>query len=389
MSKGIAYIREAIQRLEASMIKDDFRGYDPYDALTSPLTRLPVLRSSHRLRFFLQQAVKRAPLNCRPLLGISKGENPVTLALAIQAYTELDKAEPDANHISKIQPLLKRLQGRRSPGFTHACWGYEFPWEARYAYIGAEQPTIVATGIITNALFRYWQHNGDTEAKQLVISACSFAESSLKRTYDENEDFLFSYSPFDRECVINASMKATRLLSQGYHITGQQAWKVLAEKSANRVAGLQRSDGAWQYSLRATGGRVDNYHTGYVLDCLEEHLRLTGNDIHDGVLKKGYNYYRNRFIGQDGQPFFYDNSRWPADCTSGGQALLTLTRFGDIAAAEKTAEWMIRNMQSPAGFFYYRKHVGRTDRTHYMRWSDAWMLAGLTAVHTALKKDAG
>jgi len=389
MSTVIVRIEDAITQLGSSMRRDDYKGYDPYDALTSPLMRLPLLRSSHRLRFYIQQAVKRTPFNIRPLQGIPKGENPVTLALALQSFVELDKAGSTVDFKQKSSTMLNRLVAVKSSGFAQACWGYEFPWEARYATIGTHQPTIVATGIISNALFHYWSHTGEEEARQLILSSCSFAESCLKRTYDENEDFLFSYSPFDRECVLNASMKATRLLSQGYHISKNNDWRLLAQKSASRVARLQRPDGAWPYSLRSTGAKVDNYHTGYVLDCLDEYIRMTGDETHAACLKKGFNYYVSHFIEEDGQPRFYDDSKWPADCTAGGQTLLTLVRFGDIGMAAKTALWMIDNLQSPGGYFYYRKNATRTDRRHYMRWSDAWMLAGLTTVYRAMKEANG
>ena len=389
MSAVIARIQDAITRLESSMISDDYKGYDPYDALTSPLMRLPLLKSSHKLRFFLQQTVKRVPFNVRPLMGISKGENPVTLALALQSFTEMHKAGPAGDLKPRSRALMNRLVSARSPGFVQACWGYEFPWEARYATIGAHQPTIVATGIISNALFQYWTLTGEEEARQLILSSCSFAENCLKRTYDENEDFLFSYSPFDMECVLNASMKATRLLSQGYHLSKNNDWKILAQKSASRVVRLQRPDGSWPYSLRSTGGKVDNYHTGYVLDCLDEHIRMTGDDKHADCLKKGYNYYVGHFIEENGQPRLFDDSKWPADCTAGGQSLLTLVRFGDVNKAGKTALWLIENMQSPGGYFYYRKHSTYTDKRHYMRWSDAWMLAGLTALNRAMQEANG
>jgi hypothetical protein len=41
---------QSVDRLEAYLEAERFRGYDPYDALSSPLFRLPVLRSSKWLR---------------------------------------------------------------------------------------------------------------------------------------------------------------------------------------------------------------------------------------------------------------------------------------------------------------------------------------------------
>ena len=48
---------------------------------------------------------------------------------------------------------LRHSSGRpASPGWSHPCWGYPFDWETRYGPIPANTPTIVATGIVTNAL---------------------------------------------------------------------------------------------------------------------------------------------------------------------------------------------------------------------------------------------
>jgi hypothetical protein len=79
-------------------------------------------------------------------------------------------------------------------------------------------------------------------------------------------------------------------------------------------------------------------------------------------------------------PGFYASKAYPADCTAGGQTMLTLTRFGDREDALKVAGWMINNMQSPGGSFYYRKHRYYTVKTSFMRWSDAWMFAALAGL---------
>src|SRR6476619_7566287 len=75
----------SLNRLEAHLVAERFRGYDPYDALMSPLFRLPVFRSSRVIRIAGEQALKRSPINLRPLLRIPKGYNPVTLALVLEA----------------------------------------------------------------------------------------------------------------------------------------------------------------------------------------------------------------------------------------------------------------------------------------------------------------
>ena len=125
------------------------------------------------------------------------------------------------------------------------------------------------------------------------------------------------------------------------------------------------------------GGWSDNYHTGYVLDCLEEYMRLTGDSRHQQSLEKGYAFYKTHFITEEGIPKFYHNSLYPVDCTAAGQTLLTLCRFGDMDLAQRVAAWMIANMQAEDGHFYFRKFRRYTIKTSFMRWSNAWMLAGL------------
>src|SRR4051812_26453151 len=60
--------REAVQRLSGALEADEFEGWDPYDALTSPViarvARSPLLRQA------AIQSLKRMPINPRRLLGV-------------------------------------------------------------------------------------------------------------------------------------------------------------------------------------------------------------------------------------------------------------------------------------------------------------------------------
>ena len=61
--------------LKAYVETADYAGYDPYDALSSPLIRL-ISSKSKNLRIVFTQFLRRCPVNLRPLLGIKKGHNP-------------------------------------------------------------------------------------------------------------------------------------------------------------------------------------------------------------------------------------------------------------------------------------------------------------------------
>lgn len=373
-------IETAGMKLLRYMEKEEFKGYDPYDGLTSPLFELPVFKSSRKLRFLAQQAVKRSPVNLRPLLAIKKRLNPVTLGLAIQSYAQLDKANNTTVYKGKVNLLTEKLKGMVPKGFHGSCWGYDFPWEARYAGIPAFQPTVVATGIIAHGLYTAWDVYRDNEEQQLIINAAAFVVHDLNRFVDDEENICFSYSPFDRERVFNASMKGVRILCYAYSFNQKEEYRKLAAAGVHYLLKHQRDDGSWVYSERTTGDWIDNYHTGYILDCLDVYTRLCKDEKATRALQKGISFYIKHFVQNDGRPMFFASRPGPVDCTAAAQALLTLTRFGYTDEAIKTASWMISNMQDESGYFYYRYEYGKKKKTSYMRWSNAWMLAGLTSI---------
>jgi hypothetical protein len=317
------------------------------------------------------------------LLGIRKGYNPVTLALCLQAFASLARANPGRReeYRAAMQPLLAEIVRLRSPGFADACWGYDFDWEARYARIPAFMPTVVATGFVTNAIFRAREFLDPGEVHGLLTSAVRFLRHDLNRIEGQDGEFCYSYSPSDRNVVLNATMKGARLLAQTWTLTGDGSMAEEARKTVRYVMRHQRPDGAWVYQLeRATTAWVDNFHTGYVLDCLDEYMRLTGDTGPAPELERGVRYYLDRFFEAGEIPKYYDVRRDPVDATAAGQSLLTLVRFRELGRARAVALWMIAHMQDPRGFFYYQRRRGFTVRIPYMRWSNAWMLAGLAAL---------
>jgi rhamnogalacturonyl hydrolase YesR len=374
-------IRKSLEKLQHYIEVQDYKGWDPYDILKSPLFKLPLLNKNKTIRFYSQQFGKRFPVNIRALLLVPKGTNPVTLGLCIQAYSYLSLVYPERKDEfeKNILSLITKLKQLIPSGFSGACWGYDFYWEARNATIPSFQPTIVATGIITNGLFECYRITNNIDAFNLCKSACDFVLKDLNRTGSIN-NFCFSYSPFDRLQVFNASMKGVRLLSQVYSITKNTKFKEIAGYAAQYVIDQQNDDGSWFYSKNATGSWIDNYHTGYLLDCLDEYMKGTGDNSFSSHIVKGFGFYKNSFFEDNLLPKFYNTRLYPIDCTSAGQSLLTLCRYGEKNMAQKLANWMITNMQADNGYFYFRKFRHFTEKTSFMRWSNAWMLAGLSGV---------
>ncbi len=372
----------AARRAEEYVARERFRGYDPYDALTSPLFRAPFLRSNAMARFGAQQVVKRLPLNLRPLLRIPKGYNPVTLGLMLHAYTLLIRADPGRADYYRSQLLLclDELKALRSRGFSGDCWGYDFPWQGRYAALPAFAPTVVATAFVTNGLFAAYRSAGVEEAFDLCEGASRFVLRDLARAEEPDGAFCWSYSPFDRQRVLNATAKGARLCAQVASVTGNGEAHDAAMRSVAYVAKHQRSDGSWPYSVGDTRSWSDNFHTGYILECLDDYRRLTGEQRFDGVTDLGWCYYRQNFFADGVIPKYFDRRVYPIDATACAQSLITLAKFGDEETATRVALWTLNRMQRGDGSFVYQVHRRFVNRIVYMRWSVAWMLLGLATV---------
>lgn len=230
-------IREAVLSLLSAMRETDFCGRDPYDALLSPVIKR-ITGKNKRLRFFAQQAIKRFPIDTGCLFNIPGQTNPVTLALALHSILDLEQS--NVVDIAMAKPLkeelIARLISAQSPTFREACWGYPFDWEARYASIPANYPTVVSTGIVINALFKAWKTTRDERLKELIIGSCNFVTDHLNRTFEKGH-VMFSYSPADHEKVLNASGKAMRILAQGYAVSGNDAYRTLASDAAAALMG--------------------------------------------------------------------------------------------------------------------------------------------------------
>ncbi len=371
-------VKRALLSLESYIHREHRAGYDPYDCLKSPLFSLPLLRSGKSVRLAAQQLVRRIPVNLRPLLRIPKGKNPVTFGLCLKAYSSLFPLFPEQKdfYSQQVEVCLKELTRLRSAGYSGACWGYEFDWDARYARIPAFMPTIVATSIVGDGLYHAQRTFGNAEARALLIDAGSFVTRDLQRTW-EGDTFCFSYSPRDRQTVINATLKGARLLCQVFSLTSDT--KLLEDAKATVAFALrhQHADGRWSYSAGDSRTWSDNFHTGYVLDCLDEYSKLSGDRSVVDRIAQGFEFYHKSFFSPEGIPGYYHDRIYPIDATAIAQSILTLTRFGEISLATKVAHWAVRNMQDEDGHFYYRRYRAFTNRISYMRWSNAWMYAAL------------
>jgi len=81
-------ISSSIDTLCRFIERDDFAGYDPYDALNSPIIRFLTFGRKYG-RIAWTQFMRRLHVNLRPLLFIPKGHNPKGIGLFLGSYARL------------------------------------------------------------------------------------------------------------------------------------------------------------------------------------------------------------------------------------------------------------------------------------------------------------
>ncbi|HVT84225.1 MAG TPA: hypothetical protein VHD35_03440, partial [Chitinophagaceae bacterium] len=306
----------AFNKLKQYCEQENFKGWDPYDGLNSKVFRgIPFLPNNKLARLAWIQFFKRSFINFRKLAGVKKELNPKGLALFIAAYCNLLKMErsDNAEIRQKIERLSNELLHLKSEGYSGACWGYNFDWESKAFFLSKFTPTIVVTTFAANALLDAYEATGNELYFDTAISSKEFLLKDLKRTTLNNGNFAFSYSPFDQTSVFNASLLGAKLLSRIHFYTREEELFQQAKKAVEYCVNFQNEDGSWYYSTLPFHQWIDNFHTGFNLECIAEYSHFTGDTSFANAFNKGMQYYLKTFFDEEGRSKYYNNQLFPID----------------------------------------------------------------------------
>lgn len=376
-------VLKSFAQLEQYCSEEDFMGWDPYDGLTSRLfSVLPVLPKKRLTRLMWIQFIKKMPWNIRPILQITKGYNPKGLALFISGYSKLSQiASFHEESIKKINTLAAKVISLRTPGYSGNCWGYNFDWESRAFFQKKFTPTIVATTFVANALIDAYESTKNRKYLDEAISSKNFLLKDLNRSYNENGEFVFSYSPYDTTSVFNASLLGARLLSRIYHYTKEEELIEAAKKAVAYCCAHQNPDGSWFYSTLKFHQWIDNFHTGFNLECISEYSFYSKDNSFQSHFDSGMDYYLKTFFDAEGRSKYFNTKLYPIDTHAPSQLVITLSKANlfknNIVLVDRVLKWTIQNMQSTQGYFYFQKRRYYTNKIPYMRWSQGWMFYAL------------
>jgi hypothetical protein len=373
--------RETTLKLLAYCRAHDWAGFDPYDALNSRVFRAFPFLNFKLVRLVLTQAVKRCPINLRPLLLVPRAPNPKGIALFLSSVTRLQKIGLiEKDNLSSL--MADKLLNLRSVHQRRACWGYNFDWQTRTYLVPKGSPNIICSTFAANALLDAFEYLYDPAYLDTAISTADFMLETLFWR-EGTSTACFSYTPLERTEIHNANLLGAAFLCRVGRISGEKKYIESALDAARYSVAKQHADGAWDYGEAPAQRWIDNFHTGFNLIALHRIGNFGGTAEFEQSVHRGLAFYRDHFFRDDGAPKYFHNETYPIDIHSVAQSIITLSELRNysemnINLAQSVLDWAMANMWDSQGFFYFQQHPHFTVRTSFMRWSQAWMLLALS-----------
>jgi hypothetical protein len=374
-----ATLPSSLDAVQAWVERHHYRGFDPGDGLTSFLR--PLTGGNLFAERLLQQAIWKAPINLRPLLGVRPLESTKGRGFMAAGYLRRYATENDGAYRTKAVSCLAWLDAHREPGQAGHCWGNHFDFSTRSGCMRAHTPTIVWTSLIGHAFIDAYEGLRDPRYLEIAGSICRWI-LALPREKTATGTCL-SYTGSFQNSVHNSNLLGAGMLARTWRHSGGDELREVASEAVRYTCHRQHATGAWWYGEDPKYHWIDSFHTGYNLDSLKFYADNTGDDSFRSQLEQGYAYFKATFFDGSGRTNYYHDRTHPIDIQCAAQAIDTFCLFSAVDAdalplAQGVADWTIAHLQAPGGHFYYRRYPFFTARTPYFHWGQSTMFRALS-----------
>jgi rhamnogalacturonyl hydrolase YesR len=371
-------VEKSLEEVSRWVEDHEYQAYDPGDGNLSFLRYFTF--NTHLMRRLLTAAVLRVPFHIRPWIGIRPHTSTKGMGYMSWGYVKMYALTRDENYRRRAEYCFDWLMRNRSAGYEQYCWGNHFAFATRGGTIPAHTPTIVWSSLIALAFLEAYEVMGNPSYLDVATSTAEWVKS-LPRELTSRGTCL-SYVPFKQTSIHNSNLLGAALLARVAAHTNDQQSRALAREAMVYGCSRQNSDGAWFYGEAPTYHWIDNFHTGYNLDCLKRYIDSTAEQEFESNLRLGFRYFRTHFFESDGLPKYFHDKASPIDIQCAAQAIDTLAFLSDtdpdsLELAKKVALWTINNMQGADGHFYYRDLGWIKVKTPMLHWGQGTMFKAL------------
>jgi hypothetical protein len=372
-------LKGSIDRLQRWVEQHDYKGYEPFDGLSSYLR--PLTFGNRLPEQMLLQVGRQSPLNLRPLLGIKPLESTKGRGYMAWGYLARLQETGAGEYRKKAVDCLEWLIANKSPLYADYSWGNHFDYASRAGKIAKYESTIVWTSLIGQAFLDAYELLQNERYLDVARSICGWI-LKLPRERTATGTCL-SYVAARQLSIHNSNLLGAAMLARTARQADMPEALDVARAAVEYGCARQLPDGAWYYGEDPTYHWIDCFHTGYNLDSIQCYVDSSGDQTFRPHLERGFRYFRNSFIEADGRPRYYHDRAYPIDIQCAAQSIETLSKFSEddpeaLRAASRVAGWTIAHMQDPRGCFYYRQYPLLTSRIPMLHWGQATMYRALT-----------
>ncbi|WP_246084341.1 prenyltransferase/squalene oxidase repeat-containing protein [Salinadaptatus halalkaliphilus] len=386
----------------------EYVGPDYGDGLSSQL--LQALPFENRfLNLAVQETVKRAPVDVRPLFRVEQRRNYKGTALFAMAnlnYHELARTDaPVANAfdpVGEADRLTDWLVEERITDYSGFCGGHRHPIQHLHTKGVPSDPDIVSTAYAVHALLQRARlatgsdrvdADRATAHADLARTAADFLVEDLHyREVEDGAKIDYHMNHPEDSYTINSAALGAGMLVDLYDYFGDEDYRERATKILDHIATNQTDRGGWPYRLPASASHLsmDSHHNGFVIEAFQRYRDTVDADRYADTLESALRFYREELFELDGAPNFDEANAYPRDIHASTQGMLVFTREGDLEFAERILRWVLANLQVEEGQFYYRKFRHHTKHVTLMRWCQGWMSYALSELLLAsARRDDG
>jgi len=376
-------IRTSVLGLEKWVEAHGYKGYEPFDGLSSIFR--PLTCGNLLLDRLLLQLVRQCPWNLRPILGVKPLDSTIGRGYMAWGYCHMFRLTGDKKYKEKIDACLRWLMENKSAGYDDYSWGKHFDFASRGGIYVAFEPILVWTALIAHPFLEAYEIFGHKRYLDVADSVCRWIMKLPRNQTDKGFCMGYHYQDYSAD-IHNSNMVGAAILARTAKHTGNREYLTAAKGAMEYSCARQLPNGAWLYGEEPANQWIDNFHTGYDLDGLKCYMDYSGDREYEGVLKKGLAFYKRNFFEKSGRPKYYHDRTYPVDSQAASQAMDTLANASEyddesLELGLKVAQWTLDNMRDREGYFYYRQYpLGIKAKTPMLHWAQATTYKALTVL---------
>lgn len=382
-------IKKSLDLVERWVEDRDYRGYEPFDGLSSwfrPLTFGTLL--GERL---LMQLIRQSPINLRPVMGVKPMDSTKGRGYMASGYLFRYRTTREPEYLRKAEACLDWLDHHKAGKFSNHSWSNHFDFSSRGGAYTKEDPIIVWTALIGFAYLEAYEITGTKRWLEIANSVCAWIMALPRERTPQGH--CLSYLAHGQESIHNSNMLGAAMLARTAKHTGNKNYFEVARLAMEYSCSRQLPEGAWWYGEAPKYHWIDNFHTGYNLDSLKCYIESTGDNSWISNFQLGLVFYKSHFFENDGCPKYYHDRRYPVDSQCAAQSIESLAAFSKkdpecLQLSARVARWTIANMQAPDGHFYYRVYPLMKAKTPMLHWAQATMYKGLAMLENRLREQS-